>query len=148
MFKEIIRNKLVLDFFVFVLFYLPLCSSTVINPVTTTPFYHDYNYGIHNNQKYDSISNDNKTKQSSRKPNEYTRFYLNNENQNSFNNLVNYFTNYRAYMQKLYHSSRFPEIKGYNYVNKRSNNLDSLENNLTLPIVYSLNFDRSKSNPF
>lgn len=137
----------------FVLLCLPFCYSTAINysqrPYAPVPFYHDYNTRIlsNYNQRLDQTQSDGRPP-NARKPYEYTQFYLNTQRENAFNNLYNYVANYRAYLHQLYQSPKFGTIKGYNYVRRRSSDLDSLEKNQTLPDVYSLNFDQSNSNAF
>lgn len=116
------------------------------SPYAPVPLYHDYNTRIisNYNQRLDQTRPD----RPARKPHEYTQFYLNAQRENAYNNLYNYVANYRAYLHRLYQSPKFGTIKGYNYVRRRSNDLDSLENNQTLPDVYSLNFDQPNSNCF
>ena len=134
----------------FVLLCLPFCCSTTINygqSLAPAPLYHDTRV-FHNlayNQRF-GPSQPERSPQNARKPNEYTLFYLNAQRENAFNNLHNYVARYRAYINQLYQSPKFATINGYNYVRRRSSDLDSLEKNQSLPEVYSLNFDQSTSN--
>lgn len=154
MFERELR-KSVLLYSVVVLLYVPLFGlTTTTNYYTNTagsPFdvnrqfsrnYNsNYNQSFHSSAHTQSINN-------SRKPNEYTKFYLDNQTTNRLNNLYNYIANYRAYLHHRYHDTKFPKIKGYNYVKRKTIDLDSLESNFTLPSpLYSLNFDdQSHSN--
>lgn len=144
----------------FVLLCLSFCCSTAINyshqwPAATAPVpFYEYNTRIFNNlphnQRFDPSHADRSHTESgpsnARKPNEYTQFYLNAQRENAFNNLYNYVVHYRAYIHRLYQGPQFSAIKGYNYVRRRSSDLESLEKNQSLPEVYSLNFDQSSSN--
>lgn len=154
-------NKIKLKDVLFFLYYLPMCYSSAINNA-------NYNLPAASNQasatlnrnyNYYTNSNDNSNRNTftnrinydrnyNRKPNEYTQYYLNNQKEYSFNNLFNYFANYHAYIQHLYHDAKYSKIKGYNYIKRSLTDTDSLENNRTLPLYYSLNLERSSNLSF
>ena len=136
-------NKLILFI---LLLCLPMCLTSIISHSSrpTTTFYHDYLRNL--NDATATLNSLYQSKTNARKPNEYTQFYLNTQRQNASNNLINFFTNYRAYLHEIYFNSKLPIIKGYNYVRRQTTDLNSLENNLTQPIRYSLNYDQLNSN--